>query len=131
PLVLDIEVAPTIAAGPVPWGLGPHLLDLVPGAITVCGTPSDRLLGLAAEHRTVIVATRDAHRHPGVCDLIDDLTRVADVVVHVETGVPGPDRGTTARVDTHGGSWSSLRAAAELLAGSTGRRRQPAVSGHG
>ncbi|MGQ0842423.1 glycoside hydrolase family 3 N-terminal domain-containing protein [Actinokineospora sp.] len=130
PLVVDVEVDPTIAAGPVPWGLGPHLAELVPGATLLRATDPGPLPAAVRRHRVVVVATRDAHRHPAVRALVADLVRVADTVVHVETGAPGPDLGTAGRIDTHGGSWACLRAAAELLARSAtpgaARPREPA-----
>ncbi|MBC6451648.1 glycoside hydrolase family 3 protein [Actinokineospora xionganensis] len=123
PLVVDVEVAPTIAAGPVAWGLAPHLAELLPGAVSVA--PSE--LGDVVS-KVVIVTTRDAHRHPVARELVRRLVDASAIVVHVETGVPGPGLGAAARIDTHGGSWSSLRAAAELLAYRDGRLRPPAAA---
>ncbi|MCP3800030.1 glycoside hydrolase family 3 protein [Allokutzneria sp. A3M-2-11 16] len=113
PLVIDVEVAPTIAAGPVPWGLGPHLAELLPGTEVV---RSSGELPPVSSDRPVVVVTRDAHRHPEARDLVLGLVKIGLDLVHVETGVPGPDLGSAARIDTHGGSYVSLRAAAELLA---------------
>ena len=62
-----------------------------------------------------MVVTRDAHRHTSARQLVTNLTNLGLDVVHVETGVPGPDLGSVARIDTHGGSRVSLRAAAELI----------------
>ncbi|MFB9906087.1 glycoside hydrolase family 3 protein [Allokutzneria oryzae] len=117
PLVVDVEVAPTIAAGPVPWGLGPHLSELVPGTevLRTTGRGTAEVLA-AARGRPVVVVTRDAQRHPEARDLVTDLAKIGLDLVHVETGVPGPDLGSAARIDTHGGSYVCLRAAAELLA---------------
>lgn len=119
PLVVDVVVPPSIAVGAVPWGLGPHLAELLPDTRVLRvepDVPPDRITA-AAEGRPVVLVTRDAHRHPEVLDLTRALTRTDTVLVHVETGVPGPTTsGVTARIDTHGGSYASLRAAAELLA---------------
>ncbi|EWC58209.1 Beta-hexosaminidase [Actinokineospora spheciospongiae] len=128
PLVLDVEVAPTIAAGPGPWGLAPHLADLLPGATAVRVDPAEPgdAVARARARGEVVVVTRDAHRHPDVVALLDALVAAVPVVVHVETGVPGPDRGTAARIDTSGASWSGLRAAAEAVAALTpGARPAP------
>ncbi|RLK54245.1 glycoside hydrolase family 3 protein [Actinokineospora cianjurensis] len=120
PLVVDVEVEPTIAAGHVPWGLGPHLVELLPGAraLRVTAAQPGELFDLA-RGREVVVTTRDAHRHPAVVDLVAGLVRTATAVVHVETGTSGPDLGTLGRIDTFGGSRSSLRAAAEVISGSS------------
>ncbi|MGX7828314.1 glycoside hydrolase family 3 protein [Actinokineospora sp. 24-640] len=118
PLVLDVEVDPTIAAGPVPWGLGPHLLALVPGASALRVDAADPAAALAAARTAgaVVVVTRDAHRHPAVLALVAELVHTNAVTVHVETGVSGPDLGAAARIDTFGASRPGLRAAAEIVA---------------
>jgi beta-N-acetylhexosaminidase len=64
----------------------------------------------------VVVVTRDAQRYPWVVDLVGRLAKLGLDLIRVETGVPGPDLGIAARVDTHGGSRVCLRAAAEYLA---------------
>jgi beta-N-acetylhexosaminidase len=125
PLVVDVETPPTIAAGPMPWGLGPHLTELVPGtrAIRVAPGDVDTVLAAAAEVRKVVVVTREAHRHPGVMALLSALDGLDHV--RVETGAPGPVLGNRPRIDTFSGSYVSLRAAAELLA-----LTESLVSGH-
>ncbi|TQJ00920.1 glycoside hydrolase family 3 N-terminal domain-containing protein [Amycolatopsis cihanbeyliensis] len=120
PLVVDVQVAPSMAAGAVPWGLGPRLAELLPGTRTVCAASGELDAGeLAARVQGggVVVTTRDAHRYPEATRLVTELVALGLDVVHVETGVPGPDLGAGCRVDTHGGSLVSLHAAAELLAG--------------
>ncbi|WP_189221167.1 glycoside hydrolase family 3 protein, partial [Saccharothrix coeruleofusca] len=120
PLVLDLAVEPSIAVGDVPWGLGPHLVELLPGTEVL---PADGVtaaaVSRAAAGRTVVVVTREAHRFPAVRDLVSELATIGLDLVHVETGVPGPDLGAGARVDTHGGSRVCLRAAAERIAAAT------------
>ncbi|OLR92063.1 glycoside hydrolase family 3 N-terminal domain-containing protein [Actinokineospora bangkokensis] len=120
PLVLDVEVPPTVAAGPMPWGLAPYAAELAPsstGERVDPGSPGD-VVTRAAARGEVVVVTRDAQRYPAVTDLVRALVAAVPTVVHVETGVPGPDLGATGRVDTWGASTSSLRAAAEAVLGS-------------
>ncbi|MEQ0560076.1 glycoside hydrolase family 3 N-terminal domain-containing protein [Amycolatopsis sp. NEAU-NG30] len=116
PLVVDVQTEPTIAAGPMPWGLGAHLTALVPGTRTMTAVPGDAeaVLEAAQGFRSVVVVTREAHRHPGVRALLTALSTVD--YIRVETGVPGPADEGGPRIDTFGGSWVSLRAAAEYLA---------------
>ncbi|MDX3194772.1 glycoside hydrolase family 3 N-terminal domain-containing protein [Streptomyces sp. MN03-5084-2B] len=116
PLVVDVRTEPTIAAGPMPWGLGTHLAELVPGARTLTVTPDDAgvVLEAAKGFRSVIVVTREAHRHPRVRALLAALSSLD--FIRVETGAPGPDGDGGPRIDTFSGSWVSLRAAAEYLA---------------
>ncbi|WP_309111728.1 glycoside hydrolase family 3 N-terminal domain-containing protein [Saccharothrix sp.] len=117
PLVLDLAVEPSIAVGDVPWGLGPYLAELVPGTVTSNARTVDEVAA-QADGRTIVVVTREAHRHPWARDLVLSLVSIGLDLVHVETGVPGPDLGTAARVNTHGGSRVCLRAAAERIAAS-------------
>ncbi|MDT8912876.1 glycoside hydrolase family 3 N-terminal domain-containing protein [Amycolatopsis sp. PS_44_ISF1] len=116
PLVVDVHTDPTIAAGPMPWGLGPHLRALVPGTRVLTAGPDDAALVRSAARETgrVVVVTREAHRHPAVLALLAELSDVD--YIRVETGVPGPGPVTGDRIDTFGGSHVSLRAAAEYLA---------------
>jgi beta-N-acetylhexosaminidase len=116
PLVVDVLTDPSIAAGVVPWGLGPHLTDLVAGTKALRVGPADRevILKAAQEFTKVVVVTREAHRHPAVRELLESLDEVD--LIHVETGAPGPDLGSKPRIDTFSGSRVSLMAAAELLA---------------
>ncbi|HKS49216.1 MAG TPA: glycoside hydrolase family 3 N-terminal domain-containing protein [Amycolatopsis sp.] len=117
PLVVDVWTEPTLAAGPVPWGLGPHLSELVPGTrvLNVPDVGVAKVLEAAQGFRNVVVVTRDAHRHPEVGALLAALRESHVDLIRVETGVPAPD-GDRDRIDTFGGSYVSLRAAAEYLA---------------
>ncbi|WP_410639171.1 glycoside hydrolase family 3 protein [Amycolatopsis sp. lyj-346] len=116
PLVVDVQTEPTIAAGPVPWGLGAHLAELVPGTRTLTVTPEDVdvVLEAAQGFRSVVVVTREAHRHPRVRALLAALSALD--FIRVETGAPGPGGDAGPRIDTFSGSYVSLRAAAEYLA---------------
>jgi beta-N-acetylhexosaminidase len=117
PLVVDVRSEPTIAAGPMPWGLGPHLSELVPGTrvLNVSGADVAEVLEAAQGFRSVVVVTQEAHRHPEVRALLAALREYAVDFIRVETGAPGPD-GAGDRIDTFSGSYVSLRAAAEYLA---------------
>ncbi|GAB3000997.1 glycoside hydrolase family 3 protein [Saccharothrix stipae] len=120
PVVVDLAVEPSIAVGDVPWGLGPYLAELVPGTTVVASTSARELgareVAALAAGRPVVVVTREAHRHAWARELVSSLGTIGLDLVHVETGVPGPDLGAGARVDTHGGARVCLRAAAERIA---------------
>ncbi|GLZ32813.1 beta-N-acetylhexosaminidase [Lentzea sp. NBRC 105346] len=119
-LVVDLVVAPSIAVGDVPWGLGPYLRELRPDTqVIASASVTAEEVASVADGRTIVVVTRDAHRHEHARQLVTLLTKLGLDTVHVETGVPGPDLGSGARIDTHGGSRVSLRAAAELIAKGT------------
>jgi beta-N-acetylhexosaminidase len=114
PLVIETVVAPSVAVGEVPWGLGALLAEKLPGTEVRQVTEED--LAFSPGRRTVVVVTRDAQRHPWVTDLLTGLAKIGLDLIWVETGVPGPDLGIAARLDTHGGSRVCLIAAADRLA---------------
>ncbi|WP_409180206.1 glycoside hydrolase family 3 protein [Amycolatopsis sp. VS8301801F10] len=115
-LVVDVQTEPGIAAGPMPWGLGAHLAELVPGTRALAVSPDQvsTVLAEASSAESVVVVTREAHRHPAVREFLAGLSTVD--YIRVETGVPGPETGAGPRIDTFSGSYVSLRAAAEYLA---------------
>lgn len=114
-LVVDVESTPTIAAGPMPWGVGQYLVDLVPGSKALRNAGHAEIVAAAEDFGQVVVVTREAHRHPHVRDLLDSLAGLP--LIHVETGAPGPATGSGPRLDTFSGSKVSMIAAAEHLAG--------------
>lgn len=114
-LVVDVESVPTIAAGPMPWGLGPHLTELRPDTRALRSTSREEILEAAQGFQQVVVVTREAHRHAHVRELLASLGGLE--FIHVETGTPGADPGERPRIDTFSGSYVSLRAAAEYLSG--------------
>ncbi|APU12485.1 MULTISPECIES: glycoside hydrolase family 3 N-terminal domain-containing protein [Actinoalloteichus] len=119
PLVVDLAVAPTIAVGDVPWGLGPVLRETQGAAsdvrvLRLVESDPERVIAAAAGG-PVVVTTRDAAHHPWVRELIGRLVDAGVELVHVETGAPGPSLGEFPRIDSHGGSLVCLRAVAELL----------------
>jgi beta-N-acetylhexosaminidase len=124
PLVVDVATRTSAAVGRVPWGLGPAVARCLPGTVVARvaagGTgaaPDPVVLAGQAVGRPLVVATRDARRHRAVQDLLAALVGARPDLVHVETGVPGPDVGAAGRIDTFGGAPVCMTAAAELLAG--------------
>ncbi|CAM3389250.1 glycoside hydrolase family 3 protein [Kibdelosporangium persicum] len=112
-LVVDVESAPTIAAGPMPWGVGQYLVEKVPGSKSLRNAGRDEILAAAKEFDQVVIVTREAYRHGHVRELLESLGDLD--FIHVETGVPGADPGSRPRIDTFSGSKVSMIAAAERL----------------
>jgi beta-N-acetylhexosaminidase len=111
-LIVQVESASSIAAGPVPWGLGAHTsLPVQRVASTVA--PAE----VRTDERPVVVVGRNLHRLPGAPALIESLTGRAPVVV-VEMGWPSAWRpaGVRAFVVTYGASHANGAAAAATLA---------------
>jgi beta-N-acetylhexosaminidase len=120
PLVVELNVAPTIAVGEVPWSFGAQLKSLVPETEVLRLSKEDATLtriASAADGRQVVVVTRDGGRYPWIVDLLGELVPSGLDLIRVETGVPGPTLGVSAILDTHGAARVCLRAGAELLAG--------------
>ena len=127
-VVVEFDVTPGIAAGPVPWSLATPLARLLPGIERRPGVPDSAPsvaghLQAAESGRPLIAVVRDAHRHRWVADQLAALATARPDLIVVETGWPVVDAagkptglpGAT-RLWTYGGSVVSLEAAAELLA---------------
>jgi beta-N-acetylhexosaminidase len=119
PLVVQLAASMNIAAGPVPWGLGPWLPegDLVraDGDPAVAGDLLERASG-----RPLVIVVRDAHRHPGQRALVSALLAGRTDAVVVEMGLPVWRPDSAAYIATYGGAYNNGRAAAELLGLVTG-----------
>ncbi|MEV4488518.1 glycoside hydrolase family 3 N-terminal domain-containing protein [Micromonospora coxensis] len=115
PLVVQVHAASTIAEGRVPWGLGPHLVELEEVRV-VAGEIEPAELGRLAAGRPIVLVGRHLHRSPGSAALVDALAAAYPVTV-VEMGWPGGWRpaGVRAFVTTFGASHANGRAAAEVL----------------
>ncbi|HEX6077884.1 MAG TPA: glycoside hydrolase family 3 N-terminal domain-containing protein [Micromonosporaceae bacterium] len=122
PLLVQIDSPATIAAGELPWGIGPYLDN---GAATELmrvrpddGMTAERVL-TAAGGRQILVVSRDTHRHRFARDLVQQLAARHPDVVLVEMGWPAawrPD-GLRAYLASYGSSRANARAAAEALLG--------------
>ena len=120
PLVVELDVAPTIAVGEVPWSFGARLQALVPETTVVRLSKEDASLAriaAAADGRQVVLVTRDGARYPWIRDLFGTLVPSGLDLIRVETGVPGPTLGVSALLETHGAARVCLLAGAEVLAG--------------
>ncbi|MDQ1656687.1 MAG: beta-N-acetylhexosaminidase [Cryptosporangiaceae bacterium] len=107
------------------WGIARPLQVLVPGTSSLRLTDdaasdvgvAERILAAAAG-RPLVVAVRDAQRHPWMVALLDELIKRREDVVVVEMGAAPYEEPVTV-VSTFGGTRVSGQAAAELLAGRT------------
>jgi beta-N-acetylhexosaminidase len=117
PLVVELAPPPTMAAGPVPFGLGDALRTRAPETSVVrlaAGDASE--LVSSRDERSIVLVLRDAGRYPWQQELADALLRARPDTVVVECGVPGwLPAGATRTIETHGAARVSLDAAAELL----------------
>jgi beta-N-acetylhexosaminidase len=111
-LVVELEGAASVAAGPVPWGLAPHAgpeaevvrLETAAGAVEALAGAGDR---------PVVVVVRDPHRHDWMQEV---LTRLPAGTVVVDMGWPaGRPEGAAGYVRTFGAGRVNAAAAAEVL----------------
>jgi beta-N-acetylhexosaminidase len=111
--MMDAEV--NIAAGRVPWGLGPHLNGRQHLQVAAQSASPEQVLAMAGA-RPIIVVGRNLHRQPGAAALIEALTPTNPVVA-VEMGWPSAWRpaGVRAFVTTFGASRANGWAAASAL----------------
>src|SRR5262249_35147005 len=115
PLVVQLESESSIAAGPVPWGLGPHINGTE--QVRLAATQADPAALVArAGDRPIVVVGRNLHRLARARDLIQDLAAAHPVIV-VEMGWPSSWRPPSVRafVTTWGASHANGRAAATTL----------------
>jgi beta-N-acetylhexosaminidase len=120
PLVVELQSPPGMAVGPaVPWGLAPSLSALLPGTEVRRVSELDAnasALASAADSRSLVVVTRDAHRYTWQYALVNELAAMRPDVVVVEMGLPAwRPSGAAAFIATYGAGRSNARAAAELL----------------
>jgi beta-N-acetylhexosaminidase len=104
-LLVRIDSVPSIAVGPVPWGL--------PADVAVDPADSgaaDRLLALG---RPLVLQVRDAHRSAATAALLGKVGSATALLV--EWGWPGPASSPAPRVCTHGTSLPAYAAVSELL----------------
>jgi beta-N-acetylhexosaminidase len=115
PLVVQLVATSTIAEGPVPWGLGPHINGTEQVRVAAADAVASDLLTRAGA-RPIVVVGRHAHRVPEARALIEALAAAHPVTV-VEMGWPSRWRpvGARAFVTTYGASHANGRAAAEAL----------------
>jgi beta-N-acetylhexosaminidase len=130
-----VEFAPprNIAIGAeTPWGVGAPLDDLLPGTTSVRLTADD-LIGLpdpvapvlaGATGRSLVLVTRDVHRHPWLADAIERVLEVRPDAIVVEMGVPVRVLGGV-HIATFGATRACGLAAAEIIAGMNVPAPQP------
>jgi beta-N-acetylhexosaminidase len=119
PVVIELTPPRNVAAGSVPWGLGPWVpagsLFRLPAGNGA--GPADAAVAAVrgAGSRPVITVVRDAHRNPGAQALIRQLLGLRPDMIVVEMGLPVWQPPARTYLFTYGASRTSGQAAAELL----------------
>ncbi|PZF79683.1 glycoside hydrolase family 3 protein [Jiangella anatolica] len=121
PLVIELDDDPSMAAGPVPWGVGRHLADRLPGTVVARVTASTADLSAviaALPSRRLVIGVRGVRRRPWQAEVVS-AARVArpDLVVVDHDVNPLPEVLGSHYVLTHGAARVTAEAAADLLAG--------------
>jgi beta-N-acetylhexosaminidase len=119
PLVVEFSSQKNIAAGTVPWGLGPWLdgnvqrLDASQDEDDL-GPALSAVIARAAG-RPLVVVVRDAHRHPAARSATTALLAARPDAIVVEMGLPVWRPSGGAYVATYGAARPNAQAAAEIL----------------
>ncbi|GAA3132292.1 glycoside hydrolase family 3 protein [Streptosporangium carneum] len=117
--VLTFDDRTSIAAGPVPWGIGPELRAAgVTFTDLVLSPPIHDLPDLSgvAPSDVVVAVVRDLPRHPGSAEVFERLR--APRLIVVDMGYPGTEYPhATGVVRTFGASRASAAAAVRALTG--------------
>jgi beta-N-acetylhexosaminidase len=119
PMVIEFSSQRNIAAGTVPWGLGPWLdgniqrLDASRGEDDL-GPAISAVLARAAD-RPLVIVVRDAHRLPATRAAVMLLLAARPDAVVVEMGLPVWRPPSGAYVATYGAARPNAQAAAEIL----------------
>jgi beta-N-acetylhexosaminidase len=118
PVVVELRPAPSVAAGPMPWGLAGPLRERG-AAVTALSfdTPPDvPAIAAAAHGRSLVVVVRDLHCHEWHARTVEAVLEGRPDAVVVEMGLPAL-RPAAARnyVVTHGAARVCAVAAVELL----------------
>ncbi|GIH13513.1 glycoside hydrolase family 3 protein [Rugosimonospora africana] len=116
PLVVQmVDAELNIAAGRVPWGLGPHINGTQQLQVAIQSASPEQVRALAGT-RPIVVVGRNLHRQPAAAALIEALAPTNPVVA-VEMGWPSAWRpaGVRAFVTTFGASRANGWAAASAL----------------
>jgi beta-N-acetylhexosaminidase len=118
PLVLELREEPTLAAGPVPWGIGRPLAARLPGTVVVgvteSGPPVSRVLG---DHpgRPVVIAVRGVRRRPWQLAAVASARQLRPDAVVVDHELSEPGTFEPPFVLTYGASRVAAEVAADLL----------------
>ncbi|MFJ8015429.1 glycoside hydrolase family 3 protein [Streptomyces sp. NPDC096339] len=120
PYVATLAPVANIAVGDeTPWGVAAELASLLPGTeagVYPKGATAADVLTAAGE-RPVVAVVRDAHRHPWMTRVLDELVAARPDTVVVEMGLPRAEPRGAMHIATHGASRVCGRAAAEVIAG--------------
>ncbi|MER6944703.1 glycoside hydrolase family 3 N-terminal domain-containing protein [Nonomuraea sp. NPDC000554] len=107
-----------------PWGVGEPLRELLPGtrvarlaASEATGPAIERLI-MEAGPRPIVVAVRDAHRHPWQGEALRHLLSARPDAVVVEMGLPERSDLGAVHIATYGSARVCGQAAAEAITGS-------------
>lgn len=120
PLVLELRDEPTLAAGPVPWGVGRPLSERLPGTVVVgVSEAGPSVHSVVAQHsnRPVVVAVRGVRRRPWQLAAVAAVREMRPDAVVVDHELSAPGQFKAPYVLTYGGSLVGAEAAADLMAG--------------
>ncbi|TDD72956.1 glycoside hydrolase family 3 protein [Jiangella aurantiaca] len=120
PLVVELDDDPSIAAGPIPWGIGRHLVDRLPGTVLARVTESTADLSAvlaALPSRRLVIGVRGVRRRPWQVAVVEAARAARPDLIVVDHDVnPLPEVLGDHYVLTHGAARVTAEAAADRLA---------------
>ncbi|SEE20566.1 glycoside hydrolase family 3 protein [Jiangella alba] len=120
PLVVELDDDPSMAAGPIPWGVGRHLVDRLPGTVLarVTASTADLSAVLAAlPSRRLVVGVRGVRRRPWQVAAVQAARAARPDLIVVDHDVnPLPEVLGEHYLLTHGAARVTAEAAAQRLA---------------
>ena len=126
PVVLELQDEPSMAAGPVPWGVGAPLAERLPGTVVVPITRSGPdPVGVALDHpgRSVVVSVRGVRRRAWQADVVAAVRAVRPEVVVVDHELPAePEVLGEHYVLAFGAARVTAETVADLMAGTSAPR---------
>jgi len=114
-LVLRCEEPSNIAVGPIPWGLAIGAAGGPAGPAELPIRSRDPIPDDIRSAGSVLIATRDRHRHPWMGSLLDRVRTVRPDAVLVEMGTTGVGAGDAPALASFGASRANARAALRAL----------------
>jgi beta-N-acetylhexosaminidase len=121
-LVLELQDDPSLAAGPVPWGVGAHIAERLPGTVVASiweSGPAPGTVLARYPNRPIVISVRDLRSRPWQKDMVNLVREHDPNAIVVDHGMPEPGTFEEPYVLTYGASRVAAATAADLICGAS------------
>jgi beta-N-acetylhexosaminidase len=128
PVVLELHDDPSLAAGPVPWGIGAPLAERMPGTAVLSirdRGPSPQEILARYPGRPVVMSVRDVRSRAWQKEVINAVRELVPDAIVVDHGMPEPESFDEPYVLAFGASRVAADTVADLIAGAWSATRHP------